>query len=75
MDSKKSSPLINLPPAELEALLSRAAEKGARKALVDVGLDGEHAREDIRALRTLLQALNLAKRAAWQTLGEFSPPV
>lgn len=59
--------LVSLPPEELETLLSRAAKKGAQLALADVGLDGPHAEEDIRELRSLLQALNLAKRTAWQT--------
>ncbi len=52
---------------ELERLLQRAAEKGAQKALADVGLDGEYAENDIRDLRTLLRSINLAKKTAWQT--------
>tara|TARA_B100001564_G_C20419677_1_gene569539 strand:- start:193 stop:483 length:291 start_codon:yes stop_codon:yes gene_type:complete len=52
---------------ELEEMLCRAAEKGALKALEDVGLDGEHAADDIKELRSLLSALRLAKRTAWQT--------
>jgi hypothetical protein len=39
--------LIALPPAEFEALLERAAETGARRALHEVGLDGQDAAEDI----------------------------
>ncbi|MCE7524554.1 DUF6127 family protein [Alloalcanivorax xenomutans] len=64
----KHTPLVTLPQEDLEDMLSRAAERGARRALADVGLDGENAREDIRELRSLLQALNLAKRTAWQTM-------
>jgi ribulose 1,5-bisphosphate carboxylase large subunit-like protein len=64
----KHTPLVTLPQKDLEDMLSRAAERGARRALADVGLDGENAREDIRELRSLLQALNLAKRTAWQTM-------
>jgi hypothetical protein len=56
-----------LTDAQLELLLNRAAEKGARKALADVGLDGDYAESDIRDLRTLLRAINLAKKTAWQT--------
>jgi hypothetical protein len=41
--------LIALPAAEFEALLERAAETGARRALHEVGLDGQDAAEDIRA--------------------------
>jgi hypothetical protein len=58
---------ICLKPDELEAMLCRAADKGARKALSDVGLDGEYAADDIKELRSLLSALRLAKRTAWQT--------
>lgn len=64
----KHTHLVTLPQEDLEDMLSRAAERGARRALADVGLDGENAREDIRELRSLLQALNLAKRTAWQTM-------
>ena len=31
---------VRMPEDEFEAMLSRAAEKGARKALADVGLEG-----------------------------------
>jgi len=64
----KNEPLITLPREEFEEMLNRAAERGALRALSDVGLDGEDAAEDIRELRSLLQALNLAKRTAWQTI-------
>jgi hypothetical protein len=56
---------------ELEHLLQRAAEKGAQKALADVGLDGDYAESDIRDLRTLLRSINLAKKTAWQTFIRF----
>lgn len=53
---------------EFEELLARAAERGARRALADVGLDGENAAHDIRELRGLLEAFNAAKHTAWQTV-------
>jgi len=53
--------------AEFEQLLELAAERGARKALEDVGLDGDDAAVDIRDLRSLLGSLRLAKRTAVQT--------
>lgn len=62
-----SGALIALPVAELEALLERAAETGARRALYEVGLDGRDAAEDIRDLRSLLAGLRLAKQTAVQT--------
>ncbi|SLN73065.1 hypothetical protein ROE7235_03378 [Roseibaca ekhonensis] len=44
---------VRMPDAEFEAILARAAEKGAKRALADVGLDGEEAALDIRDLRSL----------------------
>jgi len=65
--AKEQDEHICLKPDELESMLCRAADKGARKALSDVGLDGEYAADDIKELRSLLSALRLAKRTAWQT--------
>ena len=69
----KKEPMVRVPREEFEEMLNRAAEKGALRALADVGLDGKNAAEDIRELRSLLQALNIAKRTAWQTVVSRSP--
>ena len=66
-----SGALIAMPAAEFEALLERAAETGARRALHEVGLDGMDAAEDIRDLRSLLAGFRLAKRTAVQTTGRL----
>ncbi len=58
---------VIMPEAEFEQLLELAAERGARKALADVGLDGKDAASDIRDLRSLLGCMRLAKRTAVQT--------
>ena len=60
--------MVVMPHEEFETLLEQAAERGARRALADVGLDGEDAASDIRELRGLLEAFNTAKHTAWQTL-------
>ncbi len=60
--------MVVMPRDEFETLLEQAAERGARRALADVGLDGEDAASDIRELRGLLEAFNAAKHTAWQTL-------
>jgi len=60
--------MVTLPQDEFEAILERAAERGARHALHEVGLDGEDAAHDIRELRNLLDAFNEAKRTAGITL-------
>ena len=58
---------IVMPEVEFEQLLELAAERGARRALEDVGLDGNDAAIDIRDLRSLLGCMRLAKRTAVQT--------
>ncbi|PZP50560.1 MAG: hypothetical protein DI596_15045 [Azospira oryzae] len=60
--------MVVMPRDEFEDLLARAAERGARRALADVGLDGPDAANDIRELRGLLEAFNTAKHTAWQTV-------
>ena len=62
---------VRMPEEEFEAILARAAEQGARRALADVGLDGPEAAIDIRDLRTLLASLRMAQRTAWQTVVRF----
>ena len=60
--------MVTLPQDEFEAILERAAERGARHALHEVGLDGEDAAHDIRELRNLLDAFNEAKKTAGLTI-------
>jgi hypothetical protein len=60
--------MVTLPQEEFEAILERAAERGARHALADVGLDGPEAAHDIRELRGLLDAFNEAKKTAGLTI-------
>ena len=59
---------VSLPQEEFEAMLERAAERGARHALSEVGLDGPEAAHDIRELRGLLDAFNEAKKTAGLTI-------
>ena len=60
--------MVTLPQEEFEAMLERAAERGARHALAEVGLDGADAANDIRELRGLLDAFNEAKKTAGLTI-------
>lgn len=60
--------MVTVPQEEFEEMLERAAERGARHALHEVGLDGADAAHDIRELRNLLDAFNEAKRTAGITL-------
>ena len=45
---------ITLTPEELEAMLDRAAKKGAKQALSSIGLHDETAGRDISEMRNLL---------------------
>jgi sugar phosphate isomerase/epimerase len=60
--------MVSLPQEEFEEILERAAERGARHALSDVGLEGPEAANDIRELRGLLDAFNEAKKTAGLTI-------
>ena len=70
MDSTQTErrKMVTIPQEEFEAMLERAAERGARHALHEVGLDGEDAAHDIRELRNLLDAFNEAKKTAGLTV-------
>lgn len=58
-----------LPPDPLlEAMLARAADEGARRALERIGLHDEQAGGDVRDLRTLLGAWRDVQTTARQTV-------
>ena len=54
--------------AEMEAMIERAVEAGARKALREVGLSDEDANHDVTELRNLLDSFRSAKRTVGKTL-------
>lgn len=60
--------MVTVPQEEFEDMLERAAERGARHALAEVGLEGPEAANDIRELRGLLDAFNEAKKTAGLTV-------
>ncbi len=62
------SDVLHLRPDDLDELLTRAAEKGAERALAALGLENGHAAKDIRDLRGLIEAWRQARQTAWQTL-------
>ena len=73
---------VRMPEHEFEAILARAAEgeaeqtnvwgtffpPNAKRALADVGLEGDEAALDIRDLRSMLDLLRLVRRTAVQTV-------
>ena len=55
MNPPRSEGFVRMPDAEFEAILTRAAEEGAKRAL------------DIRDLRSLVDCIRLVRRTAMQT--------
>ena len=65
--TRQQADILNLRPDDLDELLTRAAERGAERALACLGLENGHAAADIRDLRGLIEAWREARRTAWQT--------
>ena len=63
---------INLTAEELEAMLDRAARRGAREALKSLGLQDEEAHKDIVEMRSLLEAFRDTKKSIWNTIVRIS---
>jgi len=63
---------INLTPEELEAMLDRAARRGAREALKSLGLQDDDAHKDIIEMRNLLEAFRDTKKSIWNTAVKIS---
>lgn len=65
---EKENAMVSISKDDLEDLLNRAAERGAERALAQLGLENGHAARDIRELRGLLDAWRDARKTAWQTV-------
>ena len=59
--------MSQLTPEELEAMLDRAAKKGAAEALRSLGLQDEDAAGDRRDIRRLIDAWRMTKKSIWST--------
>lgn len=55
---------MSMSEKQLEEMMERAAEAGAKKALHLVGLDDDNAVHDIKSLRSWIKATNLMKSTA-----------
>lgn len=66
------SPNLTLTENQLEILLAQAAKRGAREALLEVGLHDESARNDITDMRSLLTAWRDTRGVMWKTLVQVS---
>jgi len=58
---------VKLTPDELEAMLDRAARRGAKEALASIGLLDETAHKDITEMRNLLDSWRETRRSIWTT--------
>jgi hypothetical protein len=58
---------VKLSPEELEAMLDRAARRGAKEALASIGLLDEDAHRDVLEMRGLLEAWRDTRKSFWNT--------
>ncbi len=65
MDDRKQ---LVLEAAELRAMLDKAAEDGARRALAALGLQDEDAADDVRDLRHLMADYRAVKRGMFTSM-------
>ena len=63
---------MSISPEELEYMLDRAAKRGAKAALREVGLHDDEARKDIQEMRSLLEAWRDTRRGVWSTIVKMS---
>jgi hypothetical protein len=63
---------VKLTHDELEAMLDRAAKRGAKEALASIGLLDENAHRDISDMRSLLDAWRETRRGVWTTFIKVS---
>lgn len=59
---------VNISPEELEAMLDRAARRGAKEALRSIGLLDDDAHKDITEMRSLLEAWRDTRKSVWSTI-------
>ena len=56
---------------ELESLIDKAAQQGAKQALKEVGLSDEEAYDDVKELRSLLDSWRATKTTVGQTIARM----
>ncbi|QIG76100.1 hypothetical protein EVC24_079 [Rhizobium phage RHph_I4] len=71
MSSAVPNSIIEITRAELDAIIDAAAERGAAKALKNLGLDDEKAPHDIRDIRQLITAWRDMKSEAMKTAAKM----
>ena len=63
---------VQLSPEELEEILDRAAKRGARAALQELGLHDESAPKDLEELRSLISSWRETRKAIWNTIVKWA---
>ena len=63
---------MSITPEELEGMLDRAAKRGAKAALREVGLHDDDARKDITEMRNLLEAWRDTRKGVWSTTVSYT---
>ena len=58
---------IKLTTEELEAMLDRAASRGAKQALASIGLLDDNAHKDMTEMRSLIEAWRDTRKSIWST--------
>jgi len=56
---------------ELEEIISKAAEQGAKQALKDIGLSDQEAYDDVKELRGLLDSWRATKATVGHTIARM----
>ena len=59
---------VHITSEELEAMLDRAARRGAKEALRSIGLLDDDAHKDITEMRSLLEAWRDTRKSIWSTI-------
>ena len=59
---------VKLSPEELEAMLDRAARRGAKEALRSIGLLDDDAHKDNTEMRSLIEAWRDTRKSIWSTV-------
>ena len=63
--------VLNMTEQELESLIHKAAQEGAKQALKEVGLSDEEAYDDVKELRSLLDSWRATKTTVGQTIARM----
>lgn len=59
---------MNMTEVELELVIQKAAQAGAKEALKEVGLSDQEAYDDVKELRSLLETWKITKTTVGQTI-------